>query len=380
MNDLSCLEPALRASLRTDKAEYWKQLYKAVRLVTPPPFFAGGAIGQERARLNFGSIELLTSEAGVLCLSDADVLGYGLVRHRDQVLTDRNLTMPLSEIGLYGYFADVQIKANGKLDFSHHYRRSAQIETGVLLLRRGDTIHGHWLLEVLPKIVLALESNAERAKYIVSSAVSDYQLQMIHAFGIEDHDLVRIGANDVIRCERLLIPSVAHTNELWLHPFANLAYDHLVQNVNMEAIEKDVMTETSDCIFVTRSTRLNDPRPLINSSQIEDIASAAGFQIIDPGLHSWREQIRFFSEAKCIVGLSGSGMHNTVFTGGAARVMVLQPNQNNNFLQSSIAAVRGHGISYLLGESTCGFDSATWETGYIIDPILFSAAIDLFFR
>ncbi|BBU64131.1 hypothetical protein MSC49_40660 (plasmid) [Methylosinus sp. C49] len=335
---------------------------------TPRPRYLAGAAHKRDADRDFGERILLAEEAGCLVLNGAYVYDYGLVIKENTMLLDKALTVPPDGLGAWGFYTGVERSGNGTYNLRGSVLRRETVKQAVVLLRRGDGVHGHWLLEVLPRVLVAKKFVGDDATFVVAAHTPDYQIEMLEALGVSRDRLFRLARDEALLCEELYVPSVAHTNELWVHPFANETYNELIRHVNHR---QQLSSSVSRLLFVTRGTRERDPRPLLNYANLEEIARANEYEIVDPGVVPWHDQIRLFSQASKIVGLCGSGLHNTVFTGRDAHVCTLQPNQNNNFLQSSIAAIRGHEVSYLLGEAFSAFDKRTHDAGYIVDPKLF---------
>lgn len=337
-------------------------------LTVPQPLVLGGASDRARLDAYFAGRSLTTSESGCLVCRNAAAYDCGLVLKDDRILLDQLLTVEPSQLGAWGFFKNVEGRNDGTYDLVDPVPHPRRLKRAVLVLKRSDFVHGHWLLESLPKAYLALTmmGDGEPASFIVSANSPRYQIEMLEALGIPSDAIVRLAHDEILECEELWIPSLSHTNQLWLHPSANAAYDALVQAV----ARADAGPGPAD-IFVTRASRSNDPRSLYNIEAIEAVAVAHGFSVVDPGVVPWREQVRLFANARRIVGLCGSGLHNTLFAGPDVHVCTLQQNQNNNYMQSSIAALRNHDVSYLVGETLAAFDGATWHAGFVIDPVLF---------
>lgn len=349
-------------------------LKSAVRFCfdTVAPSFLVGAVTQERAERDYQSRQLTVPEAGCLVVENAFAYDYGLVVKDDLILFDKTISVGAEDIGAWGFFTGVSRRGDETFDIKPPRVHERSLGKAILLGRRGDTVHGHWLLEALPRFLAATRHNSGKARIIVSSYIARYQTEMLVALGACEEDLYRLSPGEAVLCEELWAPSVAHSNELWLHPFANDTYRALIKAVGLEP-SSILATER---LFITRASRAEDPRSVINCAELERIARRLGFRIVDPGSISWRDQVDLFARAGKVAGLSGSGLHNTAFTSASAHVCVLQPNQNNNFLQSSIATIRGHRISYLIGESFSPFDRVTWQTPYVIDPALFELFLD----
>lgn len=347
----------------------WTCIDESRSISTPAPTLIAGATDLSIAVEAFGRKSFAMPEMGCLSISDCTAFGYGLVAKGDKVLMDRNHTLPREEIGQYGYFTELELVGDRKYRPREEYKKIADLKNAALIMRRGDTVYGHWLLEILPRLHLALQHSSKDMKYILSKEIPEYQIDIIQQLGVDRERLIFLGRDEAVFCSRLLVPSVPHTNRQWLHPFANQVFDHLVQmNRNR--------TVGSDRIFVTRRSRHGDPRPLVNLTEIEAVATNNGFIVVDPGVIDWRTQASLFSQARVVMGLSGSGLHNTAFSRSNCHVLVLQPNQSFNFLQTSIAAIRGHRVSYLFGEALSGFDTAIWDTPYVVDPFLLDTLIE----
>ncbi len=59
-------------------------------------------------------------------------------------------------------------------------------------------------------------------------------------------------------------------------------------------------------------------RAVRNSSEVENYLVGQGFEIVEPHLLSFAEQIRLFSEVRLLVGLHGAAMTNVLFAPGAS--------------------------------------------------------------
>lgn len=349
-------------------ASVWRTTAPEVMLQTAPPRVLAGAATSEEALQSFGPRPLRAEESGVLTAKGAYVYDLGLVIKDDTILLDKAVTVAPQRLGAWGHYTHVLKTTDQQFEIPNCLLREEKLGRAVVLVRCGDSVHGHWLLEVMPRASAAMKILGNDAVFIIAAHTPEYQVEMLEALGIPRNRLYRLGSHEAVWCDEVWVPSVAHTSEMWIHPFVNETYDFLIRHVGSDP---DAVPREDARIFVTRGSRERDPRPLLNVSELEGIAHQHGYHIIDPGRAHWRDQIRFFAQASRVVGLNGSGLHNTVFTGRAAHVCVLQPNQNLNFLQTSIAAIRGHAMSYLIGETFSAFDRHEWHAGYIIDPTLF---------
>jgi hypothetical protein len=335
-----------------------------VPVFQPDPFVVAGAVNRATGSDTYRGITCHLPPPSVLELTDVIVTGYGLVACGDALLADGQYTAPRGELGteLFQSFAptgnDRHLGMNMPL-------ATEQFDDAVMLLHRGDVVYGHWLLEVLPRIPLVKSLVNDKTVFLVSNEIRPYQVNLLLALGIAEDQIVKIDRGWSYRCRRLLVPSLAHPGDQTLHPFATRAYDAL----------RDWARETGESckakkVFLTRRSRADDPRQLWNLQQFEKTARHHGYHVVDPGVEPVSTQINLVAGAERIVGLAGSGMHNTVFAGPAASVLIIQPSHFLNRLQTAIAGIRGHRIGYLIGEAFSAFDKASWSGCFIADPRL----------
>ena len=106
--------------------------------------------------------------------------------------------------------------------------------------------------------------------------------------------------NEFIRCKNLFLIKPA--------PFDKPLWDKTLDLLNNLKSNKEPFRR----IFVTRPTA--NARGLRNALAIEKILKQNEFEFIEPGVLSFEEQARIFSEAKFIVALDGSALTNLMFT------------------------------------------------------------------
>ena len=354
---------------RTEGLSSWQCLIPAQTLRSADPSGIYGSINFDSAYQMLARKTFHLPDIGCIHIRKGSVLGYGIATVGREALLDCNFTIANNELGLYGYFTELQRIGDERI--SGCYKTKLKLSEAVMLLHRGDTIHGHWLLEVLPRVLLSRKAGLDNPYYIVSSQIKEYQIEMLEALEIRRDRIVKIDRDEQIYCDRLVVPSIAHANLLWLHPFANETFNYLVEEAASRLPDEPLFER----LFISRQSRQNDPRALQNRIAVERVLIEKGYEIVDPGALHWLQQVRLFNGARAIVGIGGSGLHNTAYTGNKAQVITLQPNQNWNYLQASIASIRGHKHSFFFGESMAAFDEVTWETPFIVDRELLAQVV-----
>jgi capsular polysaccharide biosynthesis protein len=90
-------------------------------------------------------------------------------------------------------------------------------------------------------------------------------------------------------------------------------------------------------------------RRLLNIEAVEEALRPFGFEGLDPGLLSFDEQVKAFSEAEIVVGVMGAGMANTLFCPDGVKLLYLTTEEFGDPFFWDLAAILGHDYRCLYG-------------------------------
>ena len=189
-------------------------------------------------------------------------------------------------------------------------------EPTLLVFGPGSSIYGHWLLDFMPRIVIAQQLLGAALDDFVLPLPSDtpaWVVRMIHLFcGIEPARFRYYARHDdIVVCTRACIPSYAHSGrrgDYILHPMMRSFYARF-GNPGARRTKRRICISRRDQERQTLGTwRIFETREMM-----ERMALARGYEIVQPELMSFPEQIELFRLANCILGEHGSGMHAAVF-------------------------------------------------------------------
>ena len=92
-------------------------------------------------------------------------------------------------------------------------------------------------------------------------------------------------------------------------------------------------------LFISRKGTTRD---LSDSRELEQTLASEGWEVIEPGSLSFREQIAIFRQARIIAGIHGAGMTNLIWAPQGTRVVELMPRTFRNGCYEGISLVLGH--------------------------------------
>jgi len=228
-------------------------------------------------------------------------------------------------------------------------------------------IYGHWLTEVMPKL-LVIEEFLRRWPEHVSMPILMPSIfpEFVYAYARTLLPRVPIVTYDprseYVRCERMFMPTWGrdHVFNRWI-------------GEQLDRIQSAPDPETPRRIFVSRRSK-SAVRALDNAKELEEIAIQAGLTVVYPEDYSLQRQIALFRNATMLVGEFGSALHNAMFSRAGTLVIALNW---LNAVQSRIARLKGHRLGYVLptsgAEVLLALDGSIQH--YAIDPVTFRSRL-----
>jgi capsular polysaccharide biosynthesis protein len=284
-----------------------------------------------------------TAGAGMTFVKDKALVGLGLMYHPSL------FPHPDGRV-------DVRKEADGGFKVVLPETELSFQGTTCNLMSPGLDIYGHWLVDCLPRLALALSSDARIDRYLLPEPRLPWKDALLALFSVPREKIVFINSTTTTaKCERMLLPTFARFNSE-VGPALVGAYQRFTPSVRSPVAE--------DRLFVSRS-QWNGSRPLLNRREIEAVFGENGFRIIRPETMTIGEVIATFAAARIVVGECGSGMHNTLFCPPHTRLGLIQSSFNTNYLPAQIAMWQDQEVWYLIGSEV---DASSEGGDYEVDP------------
>ncbi|MCZ4058020.1 glycosyltransferase 61 family protein [Pantoea sp. LMR881] len=201
-------------------------------------------------------------------------------------------------------------------------------------------IFGHFLIEVLPDLWAFHLIGIKNLKVATSVKMNSAYLKMLASVGIGSDQVVHI--DGPIKAKTVYVPSVMIQRRRYVDPTGRDIFERIKSLANLS---KQVDARR---IYVSRSRAPG--RGLENEKAIEAIFEGFGFTIIHPQELPMEDQIKLFRDAKMIAGTGGSAMHNAIYSGDDAKVLILAT--VNWFVLADAFICREEGqLGYVFGQS-----------------------------
>jgi len=179
--------------------------------------------------------------------------------------------------------------------------------------RFRDGNYCHWLLDWLPRLSLCEHAGPFENIVCNNRVRHDFMAESLAFLGYSDRTVIEAAARPVWRFEKLLVPDSAITGT-FRHPM-QLCHPDLIGWWR----SKLPVRKPRRKFYIPRTNK----RVVQNETELVNLLD--GFEVFDPGRHSFEEQIEAFSEAEAVVGAHGAGLANILFAPEGCRVLELFP-------------------------------------------------------
>ena len=200
----------------------------------------------------------------------------------------------------------------------------------LLVARYGDVTWGHFVCEMLPKIVLAEAAAPQRFTYVVPSRTTRIGtgvpqryvravMESLRAYGIEDHRLLRLPPRHVLAFDALFDLSgmfaVPGQEFFGMHPgLLTLMANRVLGEAGVHSTRRPYLVRGA-----------GDLRQISNHAEILAIAYRHGYTPTDLMDLSFAQQVGLFNNAEAVAGALGSGFAGVMFARPGLKVATLAP-------------------------------------------------------
>lgn len=177
----------------------------------------------------------------------------------------------------------------------------------------------HWLLQVLPRLIILQESGIEYDRIYINNLKYEWQKQSLNALlnelKIPEDKLLIINGDVIVQASYLIVPSVPFIPSVreQLPQWLVLRLRQIFLNPNFSQIE------TCDKIYISRKNA--SCRRITNESALTNELQRRGYKIVYLESLSPYDQARIFNKAKIIIGPHGSGFANLLFISEGCQII-----------------------------------------------------------
>lgn len=189
----------------------------------------------------------------------------------------------------------------------------------------------HWFIDCLPRVWLAQKLDLESMPILLGDIKpGSPQHKSLQQLGIDEEQFYFPPARNM-RFSKAICPFSSLKESLHVRPSFqdgqhykggwDPVYLAWLGDMMRHSFA-DTPVETGSRIYVDRSQ--SNHRRLANADQFHDFLRKNNFDFVDPGQHSFEQQVAMFSKAEIVVGPHGAGMSNLMWCDPAKEVCVIE--------------------------------------------------------
>jgi tetratricopeptide (TPR) repeat protein len=235
-------------------------------------------------------------------------------------------------------------------------------EPAVVIGRYGVRTWGHWLGELLPKIVAVESRWPGRFRFIlpdrfITDPVHVTAMESLAYYGIGEDRLILVPPKMMYSCPNLYVVTSAWSAERMLHP----AVAKLMRTLGPR--EPEPAPGWLKAALLRRSTRT---RNIQNISEVEDILVAHDFSMVDIEKLNFRQQVDLFKNASAIVCVLGSGLTGLMYAPCGVKVLTLAPGEWGDLFFYSMMQERDAVFADIRGRSSASDRDGVGTSGFSV--------------
>ncbi len=223
--------------------------------------------------------------------------------------------------------------------------REVHLTTPTLVLAQpGSRVFGHWLIEVLPRLLLAQCLGLEFDRVLLPSPFPIELTPLLKSHGLSPDRIAWLeSGREIARLDDGIVCANLHFETA----FAPMARPVMR---DLRAVLAPVPWRRPwRRIFISRRNWSLQNRRLRNREAITERLRIAGFQEIILEALPLAEQARLLSEASHVIAEDGSACHMMIYAEPGSRLLVLQPSSRRNLPHLSLAEVLEQSVGFVVG-------------------------------
>jgi hypothetical protein len=183
--------------------------------------------------------------------------------------------------------------------------------------------YGHFITETLSTFWILEEHPADTFDYFLfhpfafGLAMPAYVKFCLDRFGIPPEKVVFVGPT-ALEFEELVVPERLFRLNHSADRQSRWTYRHIAEGTPPPPVEAPRLY-----LSRRRFSRTNFERVVANEVAVEAEFEARGFQVLYPETLSFEQQVGYYSRAQWVAGVSGSGLHNSLFMQPTANLIEL---------------------------------------------------------
>ncbi|MGB0852767.1 MAG: glycosyltransferase family 61 protein [Pikeienuella sp.] len=213
----------------------------------------------------------------------------------------------------------------------------------------GFQIYGHWLIDYIARRLAISDLPGAEDVNVYHKSFQPWQKSISKTLGWHSGLFGAGGVSGykISRHEELRVPTFLRRHRRFDTERTNAAWD-LTKETLLAAPGARNHPDFGPRIYISRAEFKRERRNLANAEVLEAAVRDAGYRAVAPEKFTPAQQVSIMSRAESIVGMDGSGLHNSIFAPKGMRMSVI--GAKKNVYHAAISQMRGHKIDYVMAD------------------------------
>jgi len=220
-------------------------------------------------------------------------------------------------------------------------RRKIKLDRPLLAPFHPNFVYGHFLLEMMPRLLIADQSEPTGAPIALSTSSPRWVKAVVEALAPSREIVWFDSATETLVPTSVLLPSGLQSRHEHIHPHVRSLITGFKERIGVQSVRPAVKR-----LYLSRSRQSNPYswHNIHDEEAVERIFNERGFEVVHPQELSFERQIALYDEADIIAGEFSSALHNALFARSGCRVLAINW---INWYQSRISSLMDQPIAYL---------------------------------
>jgi hypothetical protein len=232
--------------------------------------------------------------------------------------------------------------------------------SAVLIARYGLRTWGHWLDELLPKMICVEAAFPGKHRYVLPASIFHDPVlrtlrESISYHGIDLARIIPVRPNTVYRFAELHAVSSVWTNHK-IHPGAAGLMRRRIKPTPADMPRKVAFLRTES---LTRN--------VVNAPAIIDLLQHQGFAMVEIGRLPFADQVATFAAARTIVAVLGSGLSGLLYAPEGIRVLTLAPTRWSDLFFFALMQNRDASLADIRGPQDSADPRSPAAAGFVVE-------------
>lgn len=186
----------------------------------------------------------------------------------------------------------------------------------------------HFLIESLPSLLRLIQSGLVSKKSLIVTGLLHRNMQSALNFVMQNTfaSILQMDLQQYVTCNRV----VSTADSFYIAELVDGTLSLAICDASNIIALRDFFRPYWDVGFVKSTRKIfidrqSATRMLVNTTTLATIAQTAGYEVVDPGVLNFFDQVKLFSSASHICGPTGAWAANLLFVPEGAKVTIFSP-------------------------------------------------------